>query len=196
MRVNDFDFIHVSQKLKRWWLYSNLKIDSAGVYVFSKLWNHSVLQKCENKAQCAKAHVVNKVCMVMDAFIVQKQKRETKVFLAMLCPCTMYILQGVSHKRRPLIIGDPLPLHVFFFSQLVCAISCFFGFPFPSLCKWRRLWMTPSRSKHFLHLPHDLYWDFTQTDEWAGHIFYHICLAFTSFHYIYRVSYWVYHLIY
>ena len=87
--VNDFGFIPVPwvEKLVQQWLWKIFFIFWRFFMYFSKLWNNSVLQKCENKAQCAKAHVVNKVCMVMDAFIVQKQKRETKVFLAMLCPC-------------------------------------------------------------------------------------------------------------
>ena len=131
--------IHVSQKSTRWWLKISLEFKLKNwlqVFMyFSKLWNNSVLQNCESKAQCAKDHVGNKVCMVMDAFIVQKQKRETKVFLAMLCPC----------------------------------VDC-------------------SRSKHFLHLPHDLYWDFTQTDEWAGHIF---LSHFFSLHIFTLYLYWV-----
>ena len=125
MRVNDFDFIHVSQKLKRWWLYSNLKIDSAGVYVFSKLWNNSVLQKCENKAQCAKAHVVNKVCMVMDAFIVPKTKERNKSV-----PCYALSLHnvhtiGVIHKRCCFKI---YPFTPFCISLIIWGLSCTLSF--------------------------------------------------------------------
>ena len=125
MRVNDFDFIHVSQKLKRWCLYSNLKIDSAGVYVFSKLWNNSVLQKCENKAQCAKAHVVNKVCMVMDAFIVPKTKERNKSV-----PCYALSLHnvhtiGVIHKRCCFKI---YPFTPFCISLIIWGLSCNLSF--------------------------------------------------------------------
>ena len=54
-----------------------------------------MLQKSEIKAQCAKAHVVNKVCMVMDAFIVPKTKERNKsVPCYALSLSRMYILQG------------------------------------------------------------------------------------------------------
>ena len=45
---------------------------------FQNFSNNSVLQNCESKAQCAKDHVGNKVCMVMDAFIVPKTKERNK----------------------------------------------------------------------------------------------------------------------
>ena len=79
-----------------------------------------MLQKCWIKAQCAKAHVVNKVCMVMDAFIVPKTKERNKsVPCHALSLCRLYILLGVNHKRRSIRIVLFYPFAPFCISLII-----------------------------------------------------------------------------